>query len=116
RPIAGLDHQVTRVGERIRHQAQQVEIIVGNENFHQLSNGSAGIVSVKRVNPCGVRAAVSWPPWRSTIEREIHNPSPRPPGSGSCDPPRLKRSKMLTASPSGRPGPASSTQAVTWRP
>ncbi len=50
------------------------------------------------------------------MEREIHNPSPSPPGSGSCVPPRLKRSKMLSASPSGRPGPASSTHALICLP
>ena len=59
RPIAGLDDEISRLRQRIGHETQQVEIVVGDQDFQAPSTGS---VMVNRVRFSAVRDAVSVPP------------------------------------------------------
>src|SRR5690606_12590392 len=108
--IPGLDDQIAGLAQRVGDEVEQVRIIVGDEDLHA---GSAGRVSVKRVRSSGVRIAMSLPPWRSAMDREIDSPRPMPLGAGST-PPRLKRSNTDSSAPSGGPAPSSSTHATSW--
>src|SRR5262245_909743 len=53
------------------------------------------------------------PPCRSTMDRAIQRPRPMPLSSGSSPARRTNRPNRISSSPSGRPGPSSSTESIT---
>src|SRR5690606_9934110 len=87
----------------------------GSANGHGVSGSrNRGKVRANRAPPRGDRstAMVAW--WSSAILRTMASPSPQPlsPESWRSPPTRWKRSKIRSRSPSGMPGPLSSTIRV----
>src|SRR6185437_5797899 len=107
--VSGLDDEISCLRQREADEVAQITIVICHQNLHAVT--STGRLTVNRVRPLPVRSTATAPPWRSTIERTIQSPSPRPPASGSSPAPRRNGAKMSSVAAGPGPGPSSSTHA-----
>src|SRR5690606_20640679 len=108
RTVRGLDHEEPGLLQRERGDRQEVRVVVDEQDLHGLA--PTGSSTHARVPVVGARRRDTRPPWRSTIERTMYSPSPRPLSSGSSPPERMNCRKSTVSSSVFGPGPWSSIQ------
>src|SRR5687768_887251 len=116
-PVGRLHDAVALGAERRAQEAPDMRLVLDHQNgcIHRASTStgisggvSKGKANLKAVPTPGSRSAQMRPPWSAMIARQIASPRPTPPR-----PPWRNLSNRLSRSPSGRPGPKSSTDTTS---